>query len=112
MTSHARPHLPDPICHPVTSGVCGFCQFMSQSRGLPKIDNIKHMLKTCEVVALSETHIDDALTAEMLFFKHIPRTVRFLRAGMAFVLQEDWATERNITEEDVDNIVQLISFQV
>ena len=50
---------------------------------------------------MSETHVEDAVEAELQFFKHIEGSRKFYGNGMAFVVDSDWAESRHINNENV-----------
>ena len=89
---------------------CAFwnMQFLSVHNSLhwsEKIANVKALVSKHSVVALSETHISDGVSAETFFFQHIPRSTKFIGHGMACVLDDDFCSARGICGDNIYNII-------
>ena len=91
---------------PLPSCVFWNMRFMSvhvQEAWRAKLENTNHLVDSHHVVRLSEIHVDDVVTAEMLFFKHVFGAQKFVRHGLAFLLQEAWANARDISDDGSDS---------
>ncbi len=70
-----------------------------------KIKNLNSMIQSRNIVALSETHVGDKITAEKLFFTHVKASRKFYGSGMAFVVAEEFAKLHNIVDRNVTEII-------
>ena len=71
-----------------------------------KLRNVNALSSRHAVVGLSETHVDDELAASTRFFDHIRDARKFFGKGLAFVVQEAYATAHSINHENISDIVE------
>ena len=65
------------------------------------IRNLNHMLLLHNVIAASETKVENALRAEAVFFCHVEGCQACIGQGMAFVVKAKWAEEHGIFNRNV-----------
>ena len=70
-----------------------------------KIRNLRSMLSSHSIIALSETHCEDSVEAGFSFFCHLESSVKFYGRDMAVVLKQDWAEMHGITQDNVATII-------
>ena len=64
------------------------------------------------VVCLSETHVQDALSAELLFFQHVQGVVKFYGDGCAILINETLAREYEISAANVHNVIESVAMAI
>ena len=70
-----------------------------------KVENVNALVKSFSVVCLSETHVQDQGSADMLFFQHVKGARKFFGIGLAILVRDDLAVARNITADAVRHVI-------
>ena len=60
----------------------------SQEKWSSTINNLISMLETHKIIALSETHVEDPVEAESLFFSHSVGSRKIYGKDVGFVVEE------------------------